>query len=215
MKYIIALTLTCLFFTSKAQELEPTDDDALLKVSVINMENKPLGGEKVSFVSEKTKKVYGGTTDTNGKFELLVPKGCTYDVRYKQFTTDTSYKKYTLPATTDLLTASYVLRVSLLKTFTLHNVFFETGKATLTTESDKELNELAEFLHYQKTMVIEVAGYTDNVGSDADNQKLSQARAEAVKSYLIKKGIATNKMEAKKFISLFVRIKVGFSTIRC
>jgi len=163
------------------------------------MENKPLGGEKVSFVSEKTKKVYGGTTDTNGKFELLVPKGCTYDVRYKQFTTDTSYKKYTLPATTDLLTASFVLRVQLPKTFTLHNVFFETGKATLTAESDKELNELAEFMHYQKTMVIEVAGYTDNVGNDSDNQKLSQARADAVRSYLIKKGIAANKMEAKGY----------------
>jgi OOP family OmpA-OmpF porin len=196
---ILILTIVSFCKYSRAQELEPTDSDALLKVSVINGGGKALGGEKVSFVSEKTKKVYGGTTDTSGKFELLIPKGCIYDVHYKQFTSDTSYRKYNIPATTDLLTASYTLRINLPKTYTLHNVNFDVGKASLTPASDKELNELAEFMHYQKTKTIEVAGYTDNVGNESDNQKLSEARANSVRNYLIKKGIAGDKIQAKGF----------------
>lgn len=197
---------TLLLFTSLtigviaySQDIEPTEAEAVLKVSVIDGMNKPLRGEKVSFTSDKTKKVYKGTTDTNGKFQLLVPKGDTYNVGYKEFTSEASYKKYTVPAGNELLSINYVIRVQLPKTFTLRNVFFDTGKSTLRAESDKELNDLAEFMMYQKTMVIEVAGYTDNVGSDADNLKLSQARAEAVRTYLIKKGVHAENIQAKGY----------------
>ncbi len=47
--------------------------------------------------------------------------------------------------------------------------------------------------------MIEVGGYTDNVGTDADNLKLSQARAESVRNYLVKKGIAGDRVQAKGY----------------
>jgi outer membrane protein OmpA-like peptidoglycan-associated protein len=195
----LSIALVLFFATSYGQELEPTETEALLKVSVIDAMNKPLRGEKVSFTSDKTKKVYKGTTDTSGKFELLIPKGDVYNVGYKEFTSEASYKKYTVPAGNDLLSINYVIRVQLPKTFTLHNVFFDTGKATLKSESNKELDDLAEYLSYQKGMAIEVAGYTDNVGNDADNLKLSQARADAVRNYLIKKGVHAENLQAKGY----------------
>jgi OOP family OmpA-OmpF porin len=184
---------------SFAQQLEPTAKEDLLIVSVINEQNKHLSGERVSFTSEKTKKIYGGITDTSGKFLVLVPKGATYNVKYKQFTSDTSYKEYKVPMDTDLVTINYVIRIHLPKTYILHNVFFDIGKATIRPESDKELSELADFMSYQKTMVIEVAGYTDNVGNESDNQKLSQSRADAVKNYLIKKGVHADKVQSKGY----------------
>lgn len=168
-------------------------------VSVITVQNKPLAGEKVSFISLKTKKIYKGITDSSGQFKMLVPKGSGYDVKYRMFTTDTTYRNFNIPAGDDLLTMKYVLRVQLPQTYTLHNVFFDTGKSTLKPESYKELDELADFLHYQKTMVLEVAGYTDNVGNETDNQKLSTARAETVKNYLIKKGVPSARIQSKGY----------------
>jgi len=199
-KTFVLFTLVCLALLANAQELQPTDNDALLKVSVMDDKNTPMASEKVSFESEKTKKVYGGTTDANGKFDILIPKGCIYDVKYRQFTSDAAYgKKVNVPTTTDLLTFNYVIRVSLPKTYTLNNVFFDTGLSTLRKESNKELDELFDFMSHQKNLVIEVAGYTDNVGNDADNLKLSQARAESVRSYLVKKGIGADRIQAKGY----------------
>lgn len=202
MKKLLALyVFTFLCFASYGQELQPTDSDAVLKVSVIDFDKKPLTGEKVTFLSEKAKKLYSGVTDATGKFEILIPKGSIYQVKYKQYTSDAEYgKKLTIPAAPDeLLTFNYVIRIQLPKTFTLNNVFFDVGKATLRPQSDKELNELAECMKQQKTMTIEVAGYTDNVGSDANNQKLSQDRAESVRTYLLKKGIAAERIKAKGY----------------
>ena len=108
-------------------------------------------------------------------------------------------KNLLFPRGDDLITFNYTIRVQLPKTYTLKNVFFDTGKATLRSESNKELDELADFMSRQKALVIEVGGYTDNVGSDADNLKLSQARAEAVRNYLIKKGIGQDRIQAKGF----------------
>lgn len=198
-KISFLLSMACLATLVNAQGLQPTDKEALLKVSVIDEKRAVLTHEKVSFESEKTKKVYGGTTNDSGKFEVLVPNDCTYDVKYRQFTSDASYgKKLNIPAT-DLLTIGYTIVVHYPKTYTLHNVFFDTGKATLRAESNKELDELFDFLSHQKNIVIEVGGYTDNVGTDADNLKLSQARAESVRNYLVKKGIGGDRIQAKGY----------------
>jgi len=193
-KYTLLFVFGFSFGFANAQ-LQPTDSDALLKVSVIDEHNISMTSEQVSFVSEKTKRTFGGVTDANGKFDILV-----YDVKYRQFTADALYgKKLNVPGGDDLITFNYTIRVQLPKTFTLKNVFFDTGKATLRVESNKELDDLVDFMSHQKAIVIEVGGYTDNVGSDADNLKLSQARAEAVRTYLVKKGIGQDRIQAKGY----------------
>lgn len=69
------------------------------------------------------------------------------------------------------------------------NLQFETGKAVIKEESKPSLNELAEYLN-TNNFTLTLIGHTDNVGSDADNLVLSKKRAEAVKTYLVSKGIA-------------------------
>jgi OOP family OmpA-OmpF porin len=198
-KLLFVFSVTCLSALCNAQGLQPNDNEALLRVSVIDDKKMPMAGEKVSFVSEKTKKVYGGITNDSGKFQLLIPTNCVYGVQYKQFTADANYgKKLTVPHDTNL-TFNYIIRVQLPKTYTLHNVFYDIGKATLRPDSYKELDELYDFMSHQKNLVIEVGGYTDNVGTDADNLKLSQARAESVRNYLLKKGIGAERIQAKGY----------------
>jgi len=81
----------------------------------------------------------------------------------------------------------------------INNIFFETGKATLTPQSFLELDKAIELLRVNPTMVIEVGGHTDNVGDDATNMKLSHDRAKAVREFLVIRGIAPDRVQAKGY----------------
>jgi outer membrane protein OmpA-like peptidoglycan-associated protein len=81
----------------------------------------------------------------------------------------------------------------------INNIFFETGKATLTPQSYLELEKAIDLLRTNPTMVIEVGGHTDNVGDDATNMKLSHDRAKAVRDFLVSRGIASERAQAKGY----------------
>ena len=68
------------------------------------------------------------------------------------------------------------------------NLEFETGKAIIKNESKPSLDILAELLK-TKNLTLTLIGHTDNVGEDADNLVLSKKRADAVKKYLVSKGV--------------------------
>ncbi|MCF7921052.1 MAG: OmpA family protein [Candidatus Cloacimonetes bacterium] len=89
-----------------------------------------------------------------------------------------------------------ILEVESMKTGVLENIFFETGKAALSRESYPALNALAARMMANPQMKIELCGYTDNVGTEADNLELSQNRAEAVVDYLISAGISEERLIA-------------------
>lgn len=68
------------------------------------------------------------------------------------------------------------------------NLSFETGKAIIKPESFPFLDELAMILMKRPTWKLTITGHTDDVGSQAINLKLSKARSESVKKYLVQKG---------------------------
>ena len=84
-------------------------------------------------------------------------------------------------------------------TVILKNIFFEFDKATLLPTSQKELNNLYDNLIDYPHLKIEIRGYTDSIGSDVYNQKLSEARAKAVVTYLHDKGIDSNRLSYKGY----------------
>jgi len=199
MKAILTSALLFSFFISNAQTLEPTETEALLTVVVVDKAQKPLEGEKVTFVASKDKKAYSGVTKANGKFDLLVPEGDTYNVQYKAFSENQDYNVLKMPSMEGTVSFEYKLIISPPKTYTLDNVFFDTGKSTLKPESSKELNELVEYMLMKKSLKIEIAGHTDNVGNKEANQKLSEDRANAVRAYLVKKGVDAARVIAKGY----------------
>lgn len=81
----------------------------------------------------------------------------------------------------------------------LRNVFFETGSAELRPQSAAELDRLAELLTEVPSLKIQINGHTDNVGDDASNQTLSEARAKAVYDYLVAKNISAERLKFKGF----------------
>ena len=69
------------------------------------------------------------------------------------------------------------------------NLTFKTGSAEITKASYPFLDGIAEYMKENPSFTLSIVGHTDSQGDEAYNQKLSEDRAEAVKSYLIKKGV--------------------------
>jgi OOP family OmpA-OmpF porin len=80
------------------------------------------------------------------------------------------------------------------KVLQLKGVTFEFNKARLRPDSKTVLDTVVEILKRYPDMQVELAGHTDNVGSDEYNQKLSEKRAEAVRQYLVDAGIPSGNM---------------------
>jgi outer membrane protein OmpA-like peptidoglycan-associated protein len=75
-------------------------------------------------------------------------------------------------------------------------VHFATAKYRVLPDSFPLLNQVAQVLQDFPKMRVSVEGHTDNVGGEASNMKLSQRRAEAVRDYLVSKGISPSRLEA-------------------
>ncbi|ULQ56776.1 OmpA family protein [Flavihumibacter rivuli] len=76
----------------------------------------------------------------------------------------------------------------------LKNIFFSTNSTTLDSTSMVELDKLVQMLRENPGLNIQINGHTDNVGKAADNQKLSNGRAQSVVNYLISKGIDAKRL---------------------
>jgi outer membrane protein OmpA-like peptidoglycan-associated protein/Tol biopolymer transport system component len=81
----------------------------------------------------------------------------------------------------------------------LKNIFFDSGKFELKDKSKAELTKLIKFLELNPTTKVEIGGHTDNVGSDAANQLLSENRAKAVYNYLISNKVAPIRLSYKGY----------------
>jgi OOP family OmpA-OmpF porin len=78
----------------------------------------------------------------------------------------------------------------------LPTVLFKQGKSELLPESSPALDKLAADLQVAPALRLRVAGHTDRLGEPGKNQVLSEQRATAVKAYLVKAGVAAERLEA-------------------
>ena len=81
----------------------------------------------------------------------------------------------------------------------LDGVTFATNSAELTPESEKMLMKVLNTLNAYPDIKVEIRGYTDNVGNASSNLQLSQRRANAVRYWIIAKGIAPNRVTARGY----------------
>lgn len=85
------------------------------------------------------------------------------------------------------------------KWFTIENLYFETGSSDLRPGSDAQLLNLVELLNAYPTMKIKLGGYTDSMGNEESNQKLSNLRAQTAKLKLLELGIGGDRLEAEGY----------------
>lgn len=76
-------------------------------------------------------------------------------------------------------------------------ILFNTGNASLRQTSMEPLNKLAAILKEMPDIQLEIIGYTDNLGVESVNEKLSADRAATVKAYLVSRGVDASRLTAK------------------
>ena len=81
----------------------------------------------------------------------------------------------------------------------LYGVLFDFNKSTLQPSSDASLQPAANLMAADNTLTLEIQGHTDNVGNDAYNQTLSEARAKAVVTWLVQHHVAADRLTAKGY----------------
>lgn len=79
----------------------------------------------------------------------------------------------------------------------IKGIIFESGKAVIRPESFSTLNEAAKVLAEYQAVRVEITGHTDSTGSLERNMAVSKERAEAVKLYLVGRGIAADRIETR------------------
>ena len=142
------------------------------------------------------------TSPGTGAYKITLPAGENYGYRAEapgyvpisenlDLTKVTEYKEIERDLTLVPIEKGEVVR--------LNNIFFETAKAELQPESFAELDRVVKLLNDNPSMEISIGGHTDNVGTAAINDQLSQARAQAVETYLIGKGISAKRLKVKGY----------------
>jgi len=88
---------------------------------------------------------------------------------------------------------------SITQVIELPNIFYDFAKWDLRPESMVSLDNLVETLNDNPNVTIELMSHTDSRGTPADNMELSQLRAQSVVDYLISKGIAADRLQARGY----------------
>lgn len=191
-------------FRIKLPEKAKPNPVVLISGKVLNSKtNKPLDGT-ISYETLPDGKEAGiaRTNPSNGEYKIVLPYGKKYGFSAKandfisvsdniDLTNIAEYKEINR----DL----FLVPIEVGEIVRLNNIFFDFAKATLRDESIPELDRVVAILINNPSMEIQMAGHTDNVGSDDANLQLSRERAKAVKEYIVSKGIKESRIISKGF----------------
>lgn len=142
------------------------------------------------------------SNSATGKFLLSLEAGKNYGIAVKADGYLFHSENFDIPAGADYNLVNKTIELKNIKVgsiIALRNIFFDTGKSTLRSESNAELDRLVKLMKDVSNLKIEIGGHTDNQGSAKMNQKLSEDRAKAVMNYLVSKGIQGSRMTYKGY----------------
>lgn len=186
-------------------QITATETHAAMRLFVVDPETGPIQGIVIKMTAPDGTAFFTGETDTQGYAEVLVPIGQRYGMEYLSLGRRNSTANVDVPTgpRQDIrLTLRYRRQRTSPRTepglgrFVLDGVVFDTNSATIRFESYPRLDRIVEYMRHKETARIRIAGYTDNVGNPRANQRLSEQRAEAVRTYLVNQGIDGGRIEA-------------------
>ncbi|MDD3804338.1 MAG: OmpA family protein [bacterium] len=161
---------------------------------VIDKSTNELVNAKLSIPDAQTGEFYPDAA--TGIYKVTLDPG-TYTITAKA----EGYLDYAVPVVIEE-DKTLVMNVELLKKggkINLKGINFESGKANILPESYVILNDAVKLLKDNPKVKIEVQGHTDSVGAAASNETLSQARADAVRKYLVDNGIDAARIQTKGY----------------
>lgn len=175
--------------------------------SLISSEKIPVKGAKVNIEMKSADDtsyiaVNGVFTDAKGNYSLAVMPNREYRITTKKEGYLATVKEFDTNGKTKsgIVTVDLGMKEAPLGAIGLQNIYYEYGKSTLTQSAKTSIDTtLLVIMTENPDLVIELSSHTDNIGSDTDNQNLSQARAESVVNYLVSKGINPKMLNAKGY----------------
>lgn len=182
------------------EDVQP-DPVVLVKGRVLNAKTKEPLEASVAYnsLNGKTQNGIARTNPATGEYKIVLPYGSEYSFlgEAKNFVAqsnnlDLNQKGQYREIEMDI----YLYPIEVGSTVRLNNIFFETGKATLTEKSTAELDRLVKILNENPNVEIEIGGHTDNVGAAAFNKQLSAERAASVVTYLVSKGVNKSRLKS-------------------
>ncbi|HTF80889.1 MAG TPA: OmpA family protein, partial [Cytophagales bacterium] len=177
---------------------------ALLRGTVLDQNGKALDDVKITVTDNATGKVvgvYNANTKT-GKYLFVLRSGKNYNISYEA--KDFLFYSYNVdvPKKTnyfEIVKEVQLPRIIVGSVVVLENLFFDYDKASLTAESQTELNNILKFLNENPNLIVQIAGYTDSKGSSKYNKSLSVDRAKSVVAQLVSKGVEKKRLVAKGY----------------
>lgn len=178
-----------------------SQDKASANVLVTDFQDAPISGAQIQFFDTQKDAIFEGVSNGQGKFIVDLPAGL-YNIRLKSVGKTKDYNVIEIPTLGPnevYNDVNIIIQYEEESSFTLSDLHFESAKSIIKADSYAVLDELVNFMKLKPELKIEIGGHTDSEGSDISNLTLSQERAEAVRAYLIKKGISANRMKAKGY----------------
>jgi|GEM_PF-1176133 len=174
-------------------ELKPIPASDVSGIVTNYKEKAPLANATLTFKGPKT---VTAKTDAAGKYMAKLEEG-----NYQVTAAAEGYKPFSFNVTAKggMPVSQNVTLVRSAEKFSFSNIYFPSGKATVTANAEKVLEQIYVILKDHPELKVEIAGHTDGLGARTTNLKLSQARAEAVVQWLVAKGIPGSQMVAKGY----------------
>jgi len=142
------------------------------------------------------------SNSATGKFLISLPSGKNYGITVKSEGYLFHSENFDIPDSAAYSEVTLIIHLEKMivgSKMVLRNIFFDYASDSIKIESLSELERVYNLLIDNPNMRIEISGHTDNQGSLELNTKLSNARAKSVVEYLIKRGIASSRLEYKGY----------------
>lgn len=141
-------------------------------------------------------------SSADGIFEIYLLKNRSYILQVRATGFDAISEEFMVEPETGSAELSKEFALTPDKTnqmIVLENLIFERGRSKISTSSFEELDRLVDWLNERPNMTIQLEGHTDFEGNANANLQLSQERVDAVKEYLVSKGIKKTRVLTKAF----------------
>ncbi len=162
-----------------------------------NKDKRALSGVTVTLKNECDGSTQSFVTGADGRYQFEICEGCDYTIEAAKDNFGSRGNKIkklgkggpkTINANLSMFEEGDVVAIE--------NIYYDYGRCNIRADASRELDKLATMLKRYKNMRVEIRSHTDSRATTEFNQKVSEGRSQAVKKYLVKRGISGSRLEA-------------------